>query len=458
MLGVLNKSFCHFKKKMDLNLNFYVLTGGKKFSLGSVKDVKDFLRKAGVKVVSNVSKANAIIVPTGAKSKYNLPTYSWNDIIQKLKHPKPTKIKEPEKALQIVKTKTKTKTKTDPENEFDFDNLKVQLSNIPFMILNEKERKEIKEIKIPVHTISPDFGIQCMQQLTNPKIVEYLENKINPDFVLDLYPGIHLFYLQLEHLFKLIFQFWGDLRSNLNLFEPIPEVKVNPVCNDLKNWYDFQSVFNPFQVKEMCNLTNFPKPREVYNILNRLETDLIFMQFSIVCLHTILNDMFNTYTMKTRTTFRNCENLSAFDCSHACTFYNNKCQDKPFLIALDNIIKSFCESASDPDDITFLELNLEEIFINLYDIKPEEKETQCTKIIYMFEMIKKSLETMIGKSIQWSQVSDFLHISSQVWKDLWLGTLEEKKSSLFILSQLEEDPFFIQQTKQLIIALANVGI
>ncbi len=442
---------------MNIDSHFYVSSSGKKFALGSVKDVKIFLKNAGLNIVSNSKQADIVIVPDGAKTKYNVPTYTWNNVIlflksnKLLKKPKPIK-KTQKKPLQILQP-------LETLESFDFNQLQNQLNNLQVSQVYVNDQKT-KQIKIPIHTINIDLGINYMKQLSNPKILEYLNNEINPNYILDLYPGIHLFYLQLEHLFQFIFQFWAEVRGNLELFMTVPPIiETDKICNDLSSWKDYQHHFHPLQVKEMCNLSNFPKPKELLQVLNKLEQDLINMQFSMVCKHKQLNDMFDLYVKETKRKFRTCESLSKLDCTHECMFFNEKCQDKPFLITLDSIIKSFCHSQdSNSDDIDFLELNLEEIFVNLYNLKPEEKENKCSKIIYMFEMIKKSLELMIGKSIRWSQVSDFLDISPQVWKDLWLGTLDEKKSSLDILSNLKEDPFFIQQTKQLIIALANVGL
>jgi hypothetical protein len=108
------------------------------------------------------------------------------------------------------------------------------------------------------------------------------------------------------------------------------------------------------------------------------------------------------------------------------------------------------------DDLQFLQTSLMEIFVNLFGVPYHSKESICFQIIYMFDTIKLSLESMIGKSIRWSQAADFMNISSKTWNNLWLGTDKEKQSSLEILSQMQEEPVFVQSTKHLVIALSQI--
>ena len=69
--------------------SYFVFTGSrpnsKKFSIGNVEKVRNILKRAGFKIVNNPKEADAVIVPTGATSNFDLLTYNYNDFLKQIK-------------------------------------------------------------------------------------------------------------------------------------------------------------------------------------------------------------------------------------------------------------------------------------------------------------------------------------------------------------------------------------
>jgi hypothetical protein len=313
------------------------------------------------------------------------------------------------------------------------------------------------------NTIDIGFGIECMNKLV--KVTDYFLQPVK--YVMDLYSAMRVFYQQLDQLFKVVLKFWGELRGNLSLqynLPPIRNIRGFDASQINAAWIHFKQNFNPLAIEEMCHFFTVPLSTQSMKYFEEIEHDLIYMQHSVFYKSEKLNQEFEIWSNETRRKFRRCELLSESDCTHCCVFDGGVCKDKPFLVALDDIIKSVCSmnaGANDQyiDDLQFLQTSLMEIFVNLFGVpyhSEDSEESICFQIIYMFDTIKLSLESMIGKSIRWSQAADFMNISSKTWNNLWLGTDKEKQSSLEILSQMQEEPVFVQSTKHLVIALSQI--
>ncbi len=460
---------------MEQYTNFYVFTGSrggqKKFAIGNIDIVKKTLKKAGISLVDDITKADAVIVPDGAISNYGLPIFTWNDFIQfrrknKITQPTKTIVKDTSQSEIITKDQFQI-NKKDPI--FNFNILEESLKNMikePYnnnTIHIDVNNPKLQENKLYTYTtkntIDIGFGIKCMQ-----KIVDVTEFFLEPiSYIFDLYSAMRVFYQQLDQLFKIVLKFWGELRGNLSLqydLPPIYEIKKFNQDKIEEVWYHFKYIFNPLAIEELSQFFTIPLSVSSMTYFEEMEQDIIYMQYSIVYKNERINEDFEIWSNNTRTRFRRCELLSESNCSHCCIFKNGKCKDKPFLVALDDIIKSLCGSKNIDyfDDLQFLQTSLIEIFVNLFGVNPLAKDSICSQIIYMFDTIKLSLESMIGKSIRWSQVSNFMKVSEKTWNNLWLGTNEEKQESLIIISEMKEDPLFVQATKKLIIALSQIEI
>jgi hypothetical protein len=463
---------------MEQYKNFYVFTGSrggqKKFAIGDIQVVRNTLKKSGIKIVNDATKADAVIVPDGAISKIGLPVFTWNDFVQFSRREKNSKNRTTKPVFVDSHDHSQT-ILIDPI--FDFDLLETSLKNIQVQNTEApiEQHRAINDY-IPIekpqenklytyttrNTIDIVFGIKCMEKIIH--ITDYFLQPV--PYIFDLYSAIRLFYQQLEQLFKLVLVFWGELRGNLSLQYDLPPPKTLHFDDSLiqSTWLHFKHIFNALAIQELCQFFSVPLSSSSMKYFEEIENDLIYMQYSLVYKNEALNQEFEIIAKNTRKKFRRCELLSESDCTHCCVFENEVCKDKPFLVALDDIIKSLCGKNSEHDDqylddLQFLQTSLMEIFINLFGIYPSNTtQSICAQIIYMFDTIKRSVDSMIGKSIRWSQVADFMDISSLTWNNLWLGTDEEKESALIILSQMKEDPLFVQATKSLLIALSQIEL
>jgi hypothetical protein len=483
---------------MEKYKNFYVFTGSrggqKNFAIGNIQVVRNTLKKAGILVVNDATKADAVIIPDGAISKIGLPIFTWNDFVQFRRREKITKplslankmTSHSDNVFEYPLLNSEHKRLSDPF--FDFSILQASLEMTNIDSLKHKTQNDITILETPnavdnpqlftyttKNTIDIGFGIKCMEKLVH--VTTYFLQPV--EYISDLYSAVRIFYQQLDQLFKIILVFWGELRGNLSLQYDLPPPKKLDFDDNLiqSTWLHFQQNFNPLAISELCQFFTVPLSPSSMKYFEAIEHDLIYMQSSLVYKNEALNQEFEIWSKETRKKFRRCEHLSESDCTHCCMFdkhsvdnnvntlsENGLCKDKPFLVALDDIIKSLCGKNSEHDDqyvddLQFLQTSLIEIFINLFGIHPSNPtESICAQIIYMFDTIKLSLESMIGKSIRWSQIADFMQISSKTWNNLWLGTDEEKESALILLSQMKEDPSFVQATKSLVIALSQIEL
>jgi hypothetical protein len=496
---------------MENYKHFYVFTGSrpgqKKFPIGNITMVRNTLKKSGISIVDDVNKADAVIVPDGATSSVGLPIFTWNDFVQfnrknKMKPTKPvlSSVDGARVILDNVVSRDVDYVTLDSKIQFDpifdFSILETSLKNIetndnlvPHNVNSAHGRSPNKntqpEVKIlesnttpqlytytTRNTIDIGFGIECMNKLV--QVTDYFLQPVK--YVMDLYSAMRVFYQQLDQLFKIVLKFWGELRGNLSLQYNLPPVKniQNFDASQINaTWIHFKQNFNRMAIEEMCHFFSVPLSTQSMKYFEEIEHDLIYMQYSVFYKSDKLNQEFEIWANETRRKFRRCELLSESDCTHCCVFQKHSvkgvsndddggvCKDKPFLVALDDIIKSVCSDNSNENDeyidnLQFLQTSLMEIFVNLFGIPYHSKESICFQIIYMFDTIKVSLESMIGKSIRWSQAADFMNISSKTWNNLWLGTDKEKQSSLEVLSDMQEDPVFVQTTKNLVIALSQI--
>lgn len=486
--------------------SYYVFTGSKggrkTFPVGTVDQVKKLLTRSGFKVVEHIKEADAVIVPDGASSDSVLPTYGWNEFMTRMKRRKRASSRKASASKASSNTSRKPNLKTRSSNKaslpksqtisnpnlevpstfkpFDFDALRAKLQAISHSQEFEPSRDSepsqhfetlaaippqsnnqnvLQPPKYIVQNIDPTFPIICMQKLTNPSVYEYfLQNVEHVPFVNDMYEGLLVFYQQLNALFDVIFAFWSELRSNAEMVTDVGPLESFPTDCEAHHRFAWRHFADLFSVLQMTEVATVPFNPDNVAYFQQVEHDLRWMHFTLECANKRLVQEFEQWAHDYRARFRKCDTLDEHDCTHCCVRNGNTCQDKPLLLVFDDLIKSHCFGPeSSGTNIIYIQDTLQGIYLELFGKLAEDRPSPCEQIAYMFNTIKATLDAMIGTSIRWSQATDFLNVDPQTWENLWSGTNDEKMSALLTISQLQEQPGFVEAVKALALALASIS-
>lgn len=260
---------------------------------------------------------------------------------------------------------------------------------------------------------------------------------------------------ELRRLTLVVLTYWQELRVNLEVLmadalSPRLDINALPLCDvpaALRLPYDLTSCWTHFfQVWSADNALLFTREDLVGGLadLSRaaeyfwtLETNLYLNFASIQCAQRNLELQFIEWVQTTRERFRTtprCQPDAAGQCpGQFCVFYDERCQEKPVLFVLQELVIAFCGSTDllpiTPDDyatVNRLHQVISDLYRRWYQHPHRAKAAQvgvCEDILVMVNIMMATLqEEMQVDSVQdllWSDVARLMHPETLLrdWND-----------------------------------------
>jgi hypothetical protein len=170
---------------------------------------------------------------------------------------------------------------------------------------------------------------------------------------------------------------------------------------------------------------------------------------TVSCADKIINETYAQWKHEFKKSFvasrihgvKACEHQDSKEkCNLMCFWKDHSCREKPFLMIIGDVLKVFCgEATIEQDDVDYIFESVAEIYKAWFQIDVPQFPTRCQQIFDMFKTIEHSILQHLKENINWSQTKGLLHISDEVWRDLWFGNFESRRRAIESLDGLEED-------------------